>query len=78
MKRTKLHSELSQSKRWGRREKYSSFKELEVKKNAFQSPPLLFPSSPKLHVYTLATTNRLPNVDLKAKRGTEGIKTLKM
>lgn len=44
----------------------------------FRAPLSFFPSSPKLHVYTLATTNRLPNVDLKAKRGTEGIKTLKM
>lgn len=51
-------------------EKYSCFKELEVKKNAFQTPPPLTPpqlfffSSPKLHVYTPAMANGLLNVDL--------------
>lgn len=50
-------------------EKYSCFKELEVKKNAFQTPPpphpnSFFSSSPKLHVYTPAMANRLLNVDL--------------
>lgn len=46
-------------------EKYSSFKELEVKKNAFQQPPPPPLSSSKLHVYTPAMANRLLNVDLK-------------
>lgn len=62
-------AELSQSRRWGRREKYRSLKELEVK-NAFHPPPPPHPSlslsSPKLHVYTPAMANGLLNVDLKA------------
>lgn len=39
LKRLKLHSELGQSGSRGGGEKYSCFKELEVKKNAFQNPP---------------------------------------
>lgn len=67
LKRPKLHSALSRSGRWWwRRGKYSFFKEVEVKKNALQTPPSC---SPKLHVYTPVMANGLLNAQLKTKRG---------
>lgn len=66
LKRPQLHSALSQSGRWWRRGKYSFFKEVEVKKNALQTPPCC---SPKLHVYTPVMANGLLNAQMKTKPG---------